>query len=129
MDFLVQMPLEDLRRLGFLSEPVSGEQTGNDLTTSGFVLGSLDYDEVIDNSSTHHQSSQTRWNTAEDYNSANLPQLSPGSGHSEPVSGEQTGNDLTASGIDLGSLGDYEVFHNSYGHPQSSSARSPPTPP
>jgi hypothetical protein len=49
--------LRDLRALGFLSEPVSHEQTGNSLSTDGFDLGMLDEDQFFDNSFAHPQSS------------------------------------------------------------------------
>jgi hypothetical protein len=50
MDFLVPLSLEDLRALGFLSEPVSHEQIGNSLSTDG-----ADFDNVA-----HHRSSTSR---------------------------------------------------------------------
>jgi hypothetical protein len=60
MDFLVRPSLEDLRALGFLSEPVSHEQIGNSLSTDGFDLGILDEDQVFDNSVAHLRSSTSR---------------------------------------------------------------------
>jgi hypothetical protein len=49
-------------------------------------------------------SSQTRRNGADDHGTANTPEPSPASDHSEPVSHEQTGNNLTTSGVDLETL-------------------------
>jgi hypothetical protein len=49
-------------------------------------------------------SSQTRRNGADNHGTANTPKPSPASDHSEPVSHEQTGNNLTISGVALETL-------------------------